>query len=80
MKKTIAVLIHCFLTLQCVARSDNVDTLEPIIRSSPELNITKEDFFGYTLVFHQLDATGGVENTRLVSGIRHECMHPRKIV
>jgi len=61
-----AVLIHCIL-MTCLAQNENIDTFEPIIRSSPEHNITKEDFFGYTLVLHQLDALGGVDNTRFVS-------------
>ena len=46
--------------------SDNFDTLEPIMRLSPEFSATDEDLFGYTLVLHQLDTTGGMDNTRLV--------------
>ena len=53
--------------MTCLAQSENIDLFEPIIRFSPEINITKEDFFGYTLVLHQLDALGGVDNTRFVS-------------
>ena len=43
---------------------DNFDTLEPIVRYSPEIDATDKDLFGYTLVLHQLDITGGVNNTR----------------
>ena len=49
-----------------LARSDNFDTLEPIMRFSPELDETDEDLFGYTLVLHQLNVTAGVDDTRLV--------------
>ena len=58
-------LIHCVLTVyvaQC-----NIDIFEPIIRSSPEVNVTKEDLFGYKVVLHQIVPQGGISNTRLVS-------------
>ena len=61
-----SVLILCVLMmLRIAAQSDeNFDTLEPIVRYSPEINTTDKDLFGYTLVLHQLDITGGVNNTR----------------
>ena len=56
-------LIYCsVLTLQ----SDIFDTSEPILRVSPEIDATTKDLFGYTLVLHQLDVAGGVDNTRWV--------------
>ena len=58
-------LIHCVLAVyvaQC-----NIDIFEPIIRSSPEVNVTKEDLFGYKVVLHQIVPQGGLSNTRLVS-------------
>ena len=63
--KTI-VLILCVLMLRVAVQSNNIDTFEPIMRSSPEINITERDLFGYTLVLHQVNVTGGVNNTRLV--------------
>ena len=63
MMKTI-VLICCVLMLRLV--QSNIDTFEPIMRSSPEIYKTEKDLFGYTLVLHQMDVTGGVNNTRLV--------------
>jgi len=55
------ILICCsVLTLQ----SEIFDTFEPIMRLSPENGTTMKDFFGYTLVLHQLDVAGGVDNTR----------------
>ena len=62
---TSTFLIHCFLTVyvaQC-----NIDIFEPIIRSSPEVNVTKEDLFGYKVVLHEIVPQGGLSNTRLVS-------------
>ena len=56
-----AFLICCsVLTLQ----SEVFDTSEPIMRLSPEINTAMKDLFGYTLVLHQLDVAGGVDNTR----------------
>ena len=56
-------LIYCsVLTLQ----SDVFDVSEPVLRVSPEINATTKDLFGYTLVLHQLDVAGGVDNTRWV--------------
>ena len=37
------------------------------MRSSPEVNVTEEDLFGYKVVLHQLDLEGGIEDIRLVS-------------
>ena len=58
--------IVCVLIILGVAQSDadNFDTFEPIMRFSPEFNGTDRDLFGYTLVLHQLDNAGGVDNTR----------------
>ena len=63
-----AFLIHCIiLTVYIfVAQSGNIDIFEPIIRSSPEVNVTKEDLFGYKVVLHQIGSQGGISNTRLV--------------
>ena len=54
------------MILRLAQSDDTFDTLEPIMRFSPEFEATDEDLFGYTLVLHQLDITGGVDNTRLV--------------
>ena len=59
-------LIHCILAVY-VAQSNNIDTFEPIIRFSPEINVTQEDLFGYKVVLHQLVSQGGIRDTRLVS-------------
>ena len=60
-KATIFIQVFCsVLTLQ----SEIFDTFEPIMRLSPEINTTMKDFFGYSLVLHQLDVAGGVNNTR----------------
>ena len=47
--------------------NDNIDILEPIMRLSPEVNVTEKDLFGYKVVLHQLDLAGGIEDTRLAS-------------
>ena len=68
-RETFVLCVIIGVTIMRLARSDgNFDTLEPIMRFSPELNVTGEDLFGYTLILHQLDITGGagVDNTRLV--------------
>ena len=62
----LCVLIEVMLLRVAQSDSDNFDTLEPIMRLSPEFSATDEDLFGYTLVLHQLDTTGGMDNTRLV--------------
>ena len=61
-------LAHCVLievlmisVTQC---NDNFDIFEPIMRLSPEVNVTEEDLFGYKVVLHQLDPAGGIEDTR----------------
>ena len=61
-----AILLVCcsVLTVVLTLKSDNIDILEPIMRPSPELGEAAEDLFGYTLVLHQLDVAGGVDNTR----------------
>ena len=62
-----AFLIHCIiLTVYIFVAQCNIDIFEPIIRSSPEVNVTKEDLFGYKVVLHQLGSQGGISNTRLV--------------
>ena len=61
------ILIHCVLMIYVTQCDDNVDIFEPIMRPSPEVNVTKEDLFGYKVVLHQLNLPGGIKNTRLVS-------------
>lgn len=60
------LLIHCVFTL-CVAQSDtryeNIDTIQPVVRSSPELGQFSDDFFGYTVVLHSTDLRHTVDNT-----------------
>ena len=63
------VMIKAILLIYCsvsALQSENIDTLEPIMRLSPELGETVEDYFGYTLVLHQLDVAGDLDNTRYV--------------
>jgi len=60
----LAFLIYCVVTL-CVAQpQDSIDLLQPVMRTSPETGVTEDDFFGYTLVLHQTNTTGGYDNTR----------------
>lgn len=61
----VAFLIHCILTL-CTAQSSdgNIDTFEPIVRSSPEFSTFKDDYFGYTAVLHKLVEDGGMNDVR----------------
>lgn len=63
------IIAHCMCVLMMHMAPSNgldiIDTFEPVMRCSPELDATKEDLFGYTLVLHQLNATGGIDNTRL---------------
>lgn len=67
MARTILILlIHFVLILLTAPTSHNsyIDTLEPVMRSSPELDATNADLFGFSLALHQMDVTGGVNNTR----------------
>ena len=66
-------LIQCVLTVYVV--QCNIDIFEPIIRSSPEVNVTKEDLFGYKVVLHQLVSQGGIINIRLASRSRFSMRH-----
>ena len=73
MQAKCAIYYLC-VVMVCITSSDssNIDTFEPIMRHSPELNAASEthfpdDLFGYTLVLHQLDEAGGINSTRLVS-------------
>ena len=73
MQATRAIYCLC-VVMVCITSSDssNIDTFEPIMRYSPELNAesgthSSDDLFGYTLALHQLDEAGGVNSTRLVS-------------
>lgn len=60
----IVFLIHYVLTL-CVAQPrENIDTLEPVLRTSPEMGQFADDFFGYTAVLHELVENGGMNNTQ----------------
>ena len=47
-----------------VAKCSNIDVFEPIMRPSPESNVTKEDLFGYSIVLHQLNLTGGLRDVQ----------------
>ena len=62
---------HCVLIevlmISVTRCNDNIDIFEPIMRPSPEVNVTEEDLFGYKVVLHQLDLAGGIEDTRLAS-------------
>ena len=58
-----AVLFHSVLMI-CIAQCNNIDVLEPIMRPSPEINVTADDLFGYSLVLHQLNLTGGLRDVR----------------
>ena len=57
------ILIHCVLiyVTQC---DDNVDIFEPIMRPSPEVNVTKEDLFGYKIALHRINLPEGISNAR----------------
>ena len=58
-------LIHCILTL-CSAQSsdENIDTFEPIVRTSPEMGNFDGDYFGYTAVLHKIRQNGGMDDVR----------------
>ena len=62
----IAYLLHCVIAL-CVAQqppSDNIDTFQPVMRSSPEMGMFAGDLFGYTAVLHKINQSGGERDTR----------------
>ena len=61
------VLIEVLMISVTRCNNNNIDILEPIMRSSPEVNVTEEDLFGYKVVLHQLGLEGGIEDIRLVS-------------
>ena len=46
------------------SEEENIDIFQPVMRSSPESGITEDDLFGYTLVLHQMNVSGGIDNTR----------------
>ncbi len=54
----LAAVLGCLLHLLCtravLSQSDNVDTLQPILRTSPPADGTENGFFGYSLVLHQM--------------------------
>lgn len=60
-----AFLIHCILALS-VAQDEfeNIDKLEPIMRTSPEMGQFAGDLFGYTAVLHKLRDGGGMADSR----------------
>ena len=61
-----AYLFHCVIAL-CVAQqpqSDNIDTFQPVMRSSPEMGTFDGDLFGYTAVLHKPNRDGGVGDTQ----------------
>ena len=58
------ILIHCFLALSVAQPQDeNIDTLQPIMRSSPEMGQFADDLFGYTAVLHKTREGGGIGDT-----------------
>ena len=59
----IAFLIHFVSTLY-VAKSQHIDTFEPLMRASPEMDQFPDDFFGYTTVLHQTNTSGGMNTVR----------------
>ena len=63
----IAYLLHCVIAL-CVAQQpqsdDNIDTFQPVMRSSPEMGLFDGDLFGYTAVLHKINQSGGERDTR----------------
>ena len=61
------VLIEVLMISVTRCNDNNIDILEPIMRPSPEVNVTEEDLFGYKVVLHQLGLEGGIEDIRLVS-------------
>jgi len=46
------------------SEEENIDILQPVMRCSPESSITEDDLFGYALVLHQMNVSGGIDNTR----------------
>ena len=44
-------------------QSENIDTLQPIMRSSPEMGQFAGDLFGYTAVLHKTQSNGGIDDT-----------------
>ena len=63
-----AFLIHCILALSVAQpeadpQSENIDTLQPIMRSSPEMGQFDDDLFGYTVVLHKTRSGGGIDDT-----------------
>ena len=57
-------LIHCVLSLSVAQpETENLDTLQPIVRSSPEMGQFADDLFGYTTVLHKTLEEGGLQDT-----------------
>ena len=61
----VAFLIHCILALSVAQPEfENIDTLQPVMRSSPEMGQFAGDLFGYTAVLHKMQENGGPTDTR----------------
>ena len=71
-KSVIAMQWRCLVLLTAVAvgvnSQANVDTMEPIVRAFPEVNPTGNEYFGYSVLLHQLsiptDRASSLETTR----------------
>ena len=67
MLKVALLMIYYTLTLGVAQSRQNIeyiDTLEPIIRSSPETSDFTGDYFGYTAVLHKLVRNGNMDDVR----------------
>ena len=66
----LVAVLGCLLHLICTgaATSNNVDTLQPILRTSPVADETTNGYFGYSLVLHQVsEVNSGDMNAALSS-------------
>ena len=63
MLRVVLIIIFAVPTLY-VAKSQHIDTFEPLMRTSPEMGQFADDFFGYTAVLHQTNLTGGMNTMR----------------